>query len=222
MAFQNLGLNTQNQLKAVDNIPKGKAVVAATFATWGSIVCLLAVALLLRATVVEAFKIPSSSMVPTLEIGDHILVNKLSYGFRLPFVTKTVFSYSNPERGDVVVFTQPDDPATPETDESETNVIKRVIGLPGDTIEVAGTKVYVNQRLLDEPYSRWIQGGIKDLPPIKVPEGRVLLLGDNRDHSKDSRYWNNPFLEIDRIKGRAFIVYWNSDFRFNRIFHAIN
>ncbi|NDC37371.1 MAG: signal peptidase I [Proteobacteria bacterium] len=121
----------------------------------------LIAAFLLRATVVEAFKIPSGSMIPTLRIGDHILVSKFSYGLRLPFMTSSVVQYDTPKRGDIVVFTRPDDPATLE-DESGTNVIKRAVGLPGDLVEVRDTKVYINNQVLEEPYARWQEGGLRD------------------------------------------------------------
>ena len=175
------------------------------------------IALFLRASVVEAFKIPSGSMIPTLKIGDHILVSKLSYGIHLPFVTKSLYQFATPQRGDIVVFTREDDPVTTE-DDSAINIIKRVVGLPGDTIEVVGAKVYINNREYFEPYARWDEGGIDSWGPEIVPPGTVFLLGDNRDHSKDSRYWTNHFLPIERIKGRALIIdwTWDSDFM-NRI-----
>lgn len=180
-----------------------------------TLVIFLAVAIVLRASVVEAFRIPSGSMKPTLQIGDHILVNKLSYGFRLPFRSKILWRYAEPSRGDVVVFTKPDNPST-ITDEAGINIIKRIIGLPGDVVEVRGTQVFVNGNLLQETgyQVRWEEGGIRggDFRPQRVPEGHVFLLGDNRDHSKDSRFWEDGhFLDIDRIKGRAFIIYWSWD-----------
>ncbi len=188
-----------------------------------SLAVFFGIAFMLRASVVEAFKIPSSSMEPTLLIGDHILVNKLSYGFRIPFRSETVVDFRNPRRGDVVVFTLPDDPSTPEVDESETNIIKRVIGLPGDEIQIDGTKLYVNGETYtkDDAYARWQEGGLKNFGPVVVPPGKVLLLGDNRDHSKDSRFWPDPFLDMARIKGRAFIIYWNWPRPWKRIFHVI-
>lgn len=181
------------------------------------------IAFLLKASVVEAFKIPSSSMEPTLEVGDHILVNKLSYGLQLPLTKGTLLNFCSPERGDVVVFTLPDDPATPEIDESETNIIKRVVGLPGDVVQVRGTKLYLNGHPWkeDDRIARWDFGGRKDFGPVLVPAGKVLLLGDNRDQSKDSRYWDDPFLDTHRIKGRAFLVYWNST-PLHGIFNLIN
>lgn len=183
-----------------------------------TLAALIAIAVVLRGTVIEAFKIPSGSMIPTLRIGDHILVSKLSYGIRLPFMTSMVYQYAEPKRGDIVVFTRPDDPATPDEDDSSINIIKRVIGLPGEEVEIVGTKVIVNGRPIDEPYAVWDEGGVKSWGPEKIPAGHVLLMGDNRDHSKDSRYWTNPFLDIKRIKGRALVIYWTWDTsRFGRI-----
>ena len=187
-----------------------------------SLTVFIALALVLRASVVEAFKIPSSSMESTLEIGDHILVNKLSYGFRLPLIAETLYNYDSPTRGEIVVFTLPDDPRTTTIDESDTNIIKRVIGLAGDTVEVKGTTVSINGELYEEDskYTQWLHGGSKDFGPVTVPAGKVLLLGDNRDYSRDARFWEDPFLDVARIKGRAFIVYWNSR-ELSRIFHVI-
>jgi len=164
----------------------------------------LVIAFLLRASVVEAFKIPSGSMIPTLRIGDHILVSKLSYGFRLPFVTKFIYQFAEPQHGDIVVFTRPDEP--------DTNIIKRVIGIPGDLIEVRQTKLFINNQLQYEPYARYELNGIKNFGPERVPEGHIFMLGDNRDHSRDSRFWEEtPWLEIQRVKGRALIIYWSWD-----------
>lgn len=177
-----------------------------------SLLSFIVIILFLRGTVIEAFKIPSGSMIPTLRIGDHLLVSKLSYGLRILGFTNSQFLWSMPHRGDIVVFTRPDDETTLE-DESEINLIKRVIGLPGDTVEVRNTSVFINNERLDEPYAVWDEGGIREgnFGPERVPEGSVLLLGDNRDHSKDSRFWQNPFVDVHRIKGRALIVYWSFD-----------
>jgi len=186
-----------------------------------SITIFFAIALTLRASVVEAFRIPSGSMEPTLEIGDHLLVNKLSYGLRLPLVSETVFDYDSPERGDIVVFTRPDDPRTSDQDESDTNIIKRVVGIAGDEVEVRGTYLYINGQRQDEDYARWQNGGAHNFSKLKVPEGNIFLLGDNRDLSKDSRFWSPPYLETSRVKGRAFIIFWNSSFSFKRMFNII-
>ena len=176
-------------------------------------VILIAIAIFLRGSVVEAYKIPSSSMKPTLMIGDHIFVSKFNFGFRLPFVKNTIWQYSAPERGDIVVFTRPDDPTTEGDDESKMNIIKRVIGVEGDTVEVRDTELYLNGKKFEEPYQVWwLNGGVGNFGPVKVPEGHVFLLGDNRDHSKDSRFWNpSPFLPISLVKGKALIIYWSFD-----------
>lgn len=174
----------------------------------------LALAFFVRASVVEAFKIPSESMVSTLRVGDYILVTKLAYGIRLPFVNRYVYQYDWPKRGDIVVFTRPDDPETPE-DDSDMNIIKRVIGLPGEQIEVRGRSVYINNQRIVEPYAifdpkRDVLEG--DFGPERIPPGHIFLMGDNRDHSRDSRFWRpSPFLDVQRVKGRAMIIYWSWD-----------
>ena len=184
----------------------------------------LCIAFLLRASVVEAFKIPSSSMEPTLQIHDHILVNKLSYGLRLdPLTTESLAFFRLPKRGDVVVFKRHDDPKTID-DESDPNIIKRVIGLPGDEIEVRGTRVYINKEpyLADDVYAIWVDGGKKDFGPVRVPDDHVMLLGDNRDQSLDARFWETgPFLHVNHIKGRAFVIYWTWPPSFKRMFSII-
>ncbi len=168
-----------------------------------TIVIFFLLAVFLRATIIEPFKIPSGSMRPTLIEYDHILVTKFNYGLRLPFVPNTVWQYRTPRRGDIVVFTRPDN--------NRVNIIKRVIGVPGDMIEVEGRAVRINNQIYEEPYDvLWLEGGMKDFPPTKVPEGQVFLMGDNRDHSRDSRFWeDSPFLDMSRIKGKAQIIYWN-------------
>ena len=197
---------------------------------WGGWIGLLkccaiffSVAFVLRASVVEAFKIPSSSMQPTLEVGDRILVNKLSYGLRIPFASDSLVEFRTPQRGDVVVFTLPDDPRSSDIDESDTNIVKRVVGLPGDTVVVRGKKLYINDQVYnqDEDYAVWVAGGLKNFGPVTVPKDAVLLLGDNRDQSKDSRYWRRPFLDTSRIKGRAFLIFWNWPEPLKRMFHII-
>lgn len=190
-----------------------------------SLTLFIAVALLLRVSVVEAYKIPSSSMESTLLIGDHLLVSKLSYSLRIPFMDESPWVFDTPERGDIVVFTKSDDPLT-EENESNINVIKRVIGLPGDEVEVRGKAVIVNGKVLEENYTQWKYGGRVDFGPETVPEGHVLLMGDNRDESHDGRLWTlagkkAPFLDIARIKGRALVIYWNAH-RLSRIFSIIH
>jgi signal peptidase I len=166
----------------------------------------------LRGTIIEAFKIPSGSMIPTLKIGDRLLVSKLSYGLRILGVRSTLFRWSTPSRGDIVVFTRDDEPLTVE-DESSVNIIKRVVGLPGETVEVRERKVFINGVEIEEKYAHWGAGGLPegDFKPQTIPADHVFLLGDNRDHSKDSRFWAYPFLHVKNIKGRALIIYWSFD-----------
>lgn len=179
-----------------------------------SIAIFIMLALAFRASIVQAYKIPSASMEDTLQIGDHIFVNKISYGFRLPFMEKALFRYDAPKREDIVVFTLPEDPSI--------DIIKRVMAVPGDEVEVRGTKLFINGTEYDDSrYAIWREGGLKDFGPMKVPEGRVLLLGDNRDHSRDSRFWNDHFLEMDRIVGRAFVIWWNWSNPTGRMFRVI-
>lgn len=202
-----------------------------------TLVIILGLALIIRIEIVEPFKIPSGSMKPTLQIGDYILVLKFWYGLRRPefhapdirmgswhgipypivrdfgISMKQFVTWQHPKRGDVVVFTRPDDPSTPYEDDSQIHIIKRVVGLPGESVEVRGAQVLINGEPLEEPYARWVHGGgfEGDFGPQTVPEGHVLLLGDNRDESKDSRFWTVPFLDEERIKGRAVIVFWSFD-----------
>ncbi|MDP1820289.1 MAG: signal peptidase I [Acidimicrobiales bacterium] len=158
------------------------------------IVGALVVALVVKTFLFQAFYIPSASMEPTLEKGDRVLVNKLSYDLH------------DVNRGDIVVFELPTDKVGPD---GITDLIKRVIGLPGDVIETRDGIVYINGKRLEEPYLS--DGVTTDSPPIerkKVPEGHVFVMGDNRDNSADSRYANRGPIPIDTIVGRAFIQVW--------------
>jgi len=168
-------------------------------------------ALVLRAFVVQAFSIPSGSMEPTLLIGDYLLVNKFAYGIRNPFTNKVWIPTGTPHRGDVVVFIFPQDPTK--------DYIKRVIGLPGDRIQVINKKVYINDNLyvtpqavnddpLVIPLSQGFTGSPRDnMPPVVVPPHSYFCMGDNRDHSYDSRFWG--FVPMDNLRGKAFIIYFS-------------
>lgn len=161
-------------------------------------------AMVIRFFVVQAFKIPSGSMLDTLLIGDHLLVNKFVYGVKLPFVGTTVLPMNDPEHGDIIVFKFPEDPSK--------DFIKRVVGVPGDTIEIKDKAVYRNGEKLVEPYvrhtdDRIVPGNRDNLPAVIVPEGGYFCMGDNRDESYDSRFWG--FVDREAIKGRAWIIYWS-------------
>lgn len=165
----------------------------------------LALALFIRTFLVQAFKIPSGSMLPTLQIGDHLLVNKLLYGIRVPVRGTRYLGWFRPERGDVVVFVYPED--------REKDFIKRVVGIPGDKIEIRHKILYRNGEKVDEPWA-WRTEPEGPAPrdnfgPVVVPEGNVFVMGDNRDHSFDSRFWG--FVPFEDIKGKAFVIYWSWD-----------
>lgn len=168
---------------------------------------------LIRTFVVQAFKIPSGTMKPTLLVGDHLLVDKLP---------KTK---DHIERGDIIVFPFPGDPSK--------HFIKRVVGLPGDLIEIRDKVVYINNNMLQEDYTihtdkNIIPAGVgprDNLGPISVPQNSLFVLGDNRDNSLDSRYWG--FIDISKVKGKAIKIYWswdqeNSQVRWDRIGQTIH
>jgi signal peptidase I len=184
-----------------------------------AIITALILALVIRAYVIQAFKIPSGSMIPTLLIGDHILVNKFIYGTKIPFTDRRILVFKKPERGDIIVFKYPENP--------KKDFIKRVIGTGGDVIEERNKTVYVDRKALIEPYVQHTDSIIKpggndprdNFGPLIVPRGKVFVMGDNRDQSYDSRYWG--FVDLKEIKGKALIIYWSWDphnwVRFGRI-----
>lgn len=158
----------------------------------------------MRPFVVEAFKIPSASMEDTLLIGDRILVAKFIYGIKVPFTNFRMLDFHKPEIGDVFVFKPP--PAAGKTQ----NFIKRIVGLPGDTIEIRNGKLYRNgMAAANEDYVKRALAKMSPqrIPPFKVPEGHVFAMGDNRDRSSDSRVWGP--VPIENIKGQAFVTYWS-------------
>ena len=203
----------------------------------------LLIVFILRGFVAEPFRIPSGSMLPTLEVGDFILVNKYRYGIRVPILHKKLIAISDPRRGDVMVFRYPGD--------NKTNYIKRVIGLPGDAIVYQNKRLYINGELIESvadgsytpfpvkgkerPYNRYTQTipaanamGNSAEPAqysilldqqryssrnrvTTVPQGHYFVLGDNRDHSQDSRYWG--FVPDKNIVGNAFFIWfhWNDN-----------
>jgi len=169
----------------------------------------LLMAFLIRSCLVQAFKIPSGSMLPTLQVGDQILVNKLVYGLHLPGIDTPILAGRAPQRGEVVVFTYPVDPTK--------DFVKRVIGLPGDRIEVRRKSVLVNGKKIDDPHAFFADGvrtghghdGRDRFGPVTVPAGQIFVMGDNRDRSYDSRYWG--FVDLAAVRGKAFLVYWSWD-----------
>ena len=214
---------------------------------WDNVVSLgsaLLLVLVIRSSVIEAFKIPSGSMIPTLLVGDQIFVNKFAYGLRVPLTDwigdKPLYFFKNkgPERGDIIVFKYPVDP--------DVYFIKRVVGVPGDRIEMREKVVYINgkpfdrkplsKEQVDRIYEKWLHESESEYPKermaiyedrfdretatimvdkqslmsvnfesVTVPEGNYFVMGDNRDNSKDSRFWG--FVPFENIKGKAFVVW---------------
>lgn len=166
-------------------------------------------ALFIRTFVVQAFKIPSGSMLPTLLIGDHLLVNKFIYGIRVPFTGKILVPLKKPKHGDVVVFRFPKDRSI--------DYIKRVIGTPGDTVEIKDKKIFINDKPVSDSHGHVSSGSIlnakasprDNFGPVLVPEDRIFVMGDNRDNSYDSRFWG--FVDQRDVLGKAFILYWSWD-----------
>lgn len=188
------------------------------------------IVLILRSFIVEPFRIPSNSMMPTLLTGDFILVNKFSYGIRLPVLNNKVFGIGQPERGDVVVFRYPKDPSI--------DYIKRVVGLPGDKILYKNKQLYINDVLIKQDFKGTYEGigsGImmtganlltehldnadheilvnsrrlmRDMK-FEIPKGRYFVMGDNRDNSNDSRFWGT--VPEANLVGKAFLIWMNWD-----------
>ena len=198
-----------------------------------AVIVALVLAILIRTFFIQAFKIPSGSMEDTLLIGDHIIVSKFSYGLQVPrpamvkvggstvpfLETRLVPAWGGIERGDVAVFRFPGDRSK--------DYIKRVVGLPGDKVEVRDKKIFVNGEKWDDPfgvnkgglYGEEVEKNVS-FGPYTVPEGTVFAMGDNRDRSYDSRYWGP--VPIEDIKGKALMIYWSWDrdsnwVRFGRI-----
>ncbi|MBN1849527.1 MAG: signal peptidase I [Deltaproteobacteria bacterium] len=194
-------------------------------------------ALFIRTFVVQAFKIPSGSMKPTLLIGDHLLVNKFIYGVKIPFIDKYILKFNTPSKGDIIVFKFPKD--------EKKDYIKRIIGTEGDEIEIKKGFLYINGEQIQEKYfdkyrdhetneikNRYVEFlyGVEHyilgqdqkqehFGPITVPANAVFAMGDNRDNSLDSRSWG--FVSTRKIKGKALIIYWSSWPNWKRIFHLI-
>ncbi len=198
--------------------------------TWGP--ALLAV-LVIRSVVAEPFRIPSGSMVPTLEIGDYIIVNKFAYGLRFPFTSMKLVPVGEPERGDIIVFRFPADPSV--------DYIKRVVALPGDEVMVRRNTLYINGERVEKElvegftfvddhcvaapaelynesmdtgphtilYSPGPGGRLSEFGPYEIPQGELFVMGDNRDNSSDSRAWGT--VPVGNIKGRAMVVWLSWD-----------
>ena len=187
----------------------------------------LVLTLFLRAFVIQAFRIPSESMLDTLLVGDFLFVNKFEYGPKIPFShirLRLPGLTREPRRGDIIVFQYPNNPSQ--------DYIKRCIATGGQTIEVRQKRVFVNGRPLVEPYAIHIDPTIRpagydyrdNFGPLTVPRGELFMMGDNRDNSNDSRFWGT--VKMDYVKGHAMFIYWSWEGerhwpRWNRLFRVI-
>lgn len=180
-----------------------------------ALVIAVILALIIRAFVIQAFKIPSGSMENTLLVGDYILVNKFIYGVKVPFTDVTVLPIKDPKRGEIIVFKYPGDPSK--------DYIKRVVAIEGDRLEIKDKKVYVNGEVQASDFAKFIDPRILSGPtrlgridsrrdnmgPITIPKDKLFVMGDNRDSSNDSRFWG--FVNKSAVRGRAIIIYWSWD-----------
>ena len=191
-----------------------------------SLLIAVALALFARTFVFQAFKIPSGSMEKNLLIGDHLIINKMVFSPSASAIDRALLPRRDIKRGDIIVFKYPVDPAR--------DFIKRVIGLPGEQIELRRKKVYVNGKPLDEPYVQYItpmpaEGEQLDdkrvaYGPVTVPSGQYFMMGDNRDNSEDSRFWG--FAPANYMKGQALFIYFSTgesigDIQWSRLFNRV-
>ena len=210
---QSSRLRMRSALQSSDSVPAQLQIptVARVKSPWReyaeALVLALVLAACMRSFVVQAFKIPSGSMVPTLQVGDYILVNKFAYGLRLPVFNTRLVAIGAPQRDDVVVFTSPTDPSK--------DFIKRVVGVAGDSVEIRNKQVVINGHPWADPHAYFADGrpnadGSRprdNYGPVTVPPDHVFVLGDNRDRSSDSRFWG--FVQSDNVRGKAVLVYWS-------------
>jgi signal peptidase I len=199
-----------------------------------SILVAVVLALFVRTFVFQAFKIPTGSMKPNLLVGDHLIVNKFIFAPAVSGLERALLPMRPIERGDIIVFKFPEEP--------ERDFIKRVIGLPGETVELKNQTVFINGQALTEPYAHYLfpaaaegqmEGDLRrKYGPVTVPDAHFFMMGDNRDDSQDSRFWSSPFLPQSYVKGRALFIYWSFDTpedgspagfapRWGRLFHQI-
>jgi signal peptidase I len=190
-----------------------------------AIIIAVLIAVFIRTFVIQAYKIPSRSMVPTLLVGDHLLVNKFIYGVKIPYFRNTIIPVTNPKRGDIVVFIYPNDRSK--------DFIKRVIGISGDIIEIKNKKIFLNGKEYTDTYGIYSDNTIypgtvqprDNFGPVTVPPQSLFVMGDNRDESADSRYWG--FVDLKDVEGKAMIIYWSwnredQNLRWKRIGSLLN
>ena len=174
-----------------------------------AIIIAVLLALFIRTFIVQAFKIPSGSMLPTLQIGDHILVSKFIYGVKMPFNGSTLIPVTDPKTNDIVVFQYPKDP--------KLDYIKRVIAVAGDTVEIRDKKIFINGKPFEDLYGTFTDPSLHpgtidsrdNLGPFTVPAHKIFCMGDNRDNSYDGRFWG--FVDLSAVRGKAWAIYWSWD-----------
>ena len=174
-----------------------------------AIIIAILLALVIRTFIVQAFKIPSGSMLPTLQIGDHILVSKFIYGVKMPFTGTTLIPISDPKPNDIVVFQFPKNP--------ELDYIKRVIAVGGDIVEIKDKKISINGKPFTDTHGVYQDNLIlpaaaaprDNFGPTTVPAGKLFVMGDNRDNSFDGRFWG--FVDLKAVRGKAWAIYWSWD-----------
>lgn len=172
-----------------------------------AIIIAILIALFIRTFIVAAYKIPSRSMEPTLLVGDHLLVNKFIYGIKIPVIRKILIPFTDPKRGDIIVFIYPHDRSK--------DFIKRVIGTEGDKIEIKNKKIFINDKQYSDNFGVYSDNVVypaslqprDNFGPVVVPPNAVFVMGDNRDESADSRFWG--FVDLKDVEGKALIIYWS-------------
>jgi len=190
-----------------------------------AIIIAILIAVVVRTFIVQAYKIPSRSMVPTLLVGDHLLVNKFIYGVKVPFFRKTIIPITDPQKGDIVVFIYPND--------RDKDYIKRVIGVSGDRIEIKNKIIFLNGKQYSDSYGIYSDNITypasmqprDNFGPVTVPPESLFVMGDNRDESADSRFWG--FVDLRDVEGKAFIIYWSwnreeNNLRWQRFGHILH
>ncbi|MHB8138862.1 MAG: signal peptidase I [Smithellaceae bacterium] len=172
-----------------------------------AIIIAILIAVVIRTFIIQAYKIPSRSMVPAMLVGDHLLVNKFIYGIKIPVIRNILIPVTNPKRGDIIVFEYPKDRSK--------DYIKRVIGVSGDKIEIRNKNIFINDKPYKDAFGIYSDTTIypamvqprDNFEPITVPQGSLFVMGDNRDESADSRFWG--FVDLKDVEGKALLIYWS-------------
>ena len=196
--------------KTKEKIKNTKQLKSKVYEYAEAIIIAILIAVVVRTFIVQAYKIPSRSMLPTLLVGDHLLVNKFIYGVKVPFLRNTIIPVTNPQRGDIVVFIYPNDRSK--------DFIKRVIGVSGDKIEIKNKIIFINGKQYSDAYGIYNDNITypasmqprDNYGPVTVPNGSLFVMGDNRDESLDSRFWG--FVDLKDVEGKAFIIYFSLNY----------